>query len=68
MQELTNRLWTEREKRPLIRIQESKASFEEFIRKHLFERGFYYNQAKHVIKTDNKMTTQIVEEIVTLLF
>lgn len=68
VQELTKRLWTEREKRPVINNQDSKESLEEFIRKHLFERGFYYNQATRVIKTDSKDTSQIVEEIVTLLF
>jgi len=68
VKELTHRLWAEREKRPLIYRQESKENLEEFIRKHLFERGFYYNQSQRVVKTDSKKTTQIVEEIVTLLF
>lgn len=68
VQELTSRLWEERSKRPLISAQDSKSSLEEFIRKHLFERGFYYNQATKSIKTDGKNSTQIVEEIVGQLF
>lgn len=68
VQELTTRLWKERAHRPLISAQDSKENLEEFIRKHLFERGFYYNQATQTIKTDGKNTTQIIEEIVTLLF
>lgn len=68
VQELTRRLWTERSKRPLIRSQESPEHLEEFIRKHLFERGFYYNQAARVIKTDGKTIPDIVQEIVAPLF
>ncbi len=68
VQELTARLWTERSKRPLIQGQESKENLEVFIRKHLFERAFYYNQGTHSIKTEDKATTEIVQEIITLLF
>ena len=68
VQELTARLWGERSKRPLISLQESQESLEEYIRKHLFERGFYYNQARHSIKTNDKSVNDIVQEIMTELF
>ena len=42
---LVQRLWTERLKRPLIAGLATPAELEEFIRKHLFERAFVYQQA-----------------------
>ena len=68
VKELTQRLWNERHKRPLISGQNSIESLEEFVRKHLFERGFYYNQANRVVKTDEKSISEIVQEIVAPLF
>lgn len=66
--ELTERLWTAKDQRPLVAGQESKEELEEFVRKHLFERGFYYNQASKVIKVQEQLATEIVEEIVATLF
>lgn len=60
---LTERLFKEKEKRPLISHLNSKAALEEFIRKHLFERSFYYRQAAIIIDSDDKSPTEIVEEI-----
>lgn len=68
VRELTARLWNERAKRPLISLQESQESLEEYIRKHLFERSFFYNQATHSIKTNDKSIKEIVQEIITKLF
>lgn len=68
VQELTKRLWNERSKRPLISNQESIEVLEDFVRKHLFERGFYYNQASKTFKTDGKSTDKIAKEIVATLF
>ena len=39
----------------------------EFIAKHLFERSFYYNKAPNIIVVDNKSTSQIVDEIASIL-
>ncbi len=66
--ELTERLWTEKEERPLIAGQQSKEELEEFVRKHLFERSFYYNQASKVVKVKKQSASEIVEEIVATLF
>ncbi|MFC4632967.1 shikimate kinase [Dokdonia ponticola] len=66
--ELTRRLWDEKSQRPLIANQESKEALEEFVRKHLFERSFYYNQASKVIKVNGQNESQIVEEIIATLF
>ena len=60
---LTNRLFLEKEQRPMISHLEDKEKLEEFIRKHLFERGFYYNQSDYVIKCDGKSAEKIIGEI-----
>ncbi len=66
--ELTDRLWEAKSERPVIAGQASKEALEEFIRKHLFERAFYYNQAGKVIKVQGQSEAAIVEEIVAALF
>ncbi|WP_299685268.1 shikimate kinase [uncultured Dokdonia sp.] len=66
--ELTNRLWEAKSERPVIATQQSKEELEEFVRKHLFERGFYYNQASKVLKVQEQTEAMIVEEIVATLF
>src|SRR5690606_16373092 len=60
---LTERLFTEKSHRPLIAHLEDKAALNDFIRKHLFERGFYYNQANIKITTDGKSPEEIANEI-----
>lgn len=65
---LTARLFLEKEARPLIAHISEKAMLNDFIRKHLFERRFYYNQATLKISTDEKSLQEIVEEIVAQLF
>lgn len=67
IQTLTERLFNEKENRPLISHLKSKKELEDFIRKHLFERSFYYRQADLVIQTDDKTPKEIVEEIRTRL-
>ena len=66
VQELVKRLTPEKTQRPLIAaIQEDE--FEEFVAKHLFDRNYYYNHAKHVIAVDNKTPQEIVDEIAGIL-
>lgn len=65
---LTERLFHEIEARPMISHISDKEILNDFIRKHIFERSFYYNQAKTKIVTDLKTVQEIVEEIVALLF
>ncbi len=67
-QTLTERLFKEKEQRPLIAHLETEALLNDFIRKHLFERNFYYLQSPHKIEVDNKSVTVIVQELVALLF
>ncbi len=65
--ELRDRLWQERTSRPLISHLESKEALEDFIRKHLFERTYYYNQSEITVTTDDKSIEEIASEILSLL-
>ncbi len=60
---LTDRLFKEKLKRPLISHLQTKEILNDFIRKHLFERSFYYNRSAFNIQTDKKTIDEIIEEI-----
>jgi shikimate kinase len=64
--ELYSRLLSEKENRPLIAAL-SDQEMKEFVAKHLFERSFFYNQAKYTLVGDNKSPEAIVNEIELLL-
>lgn len=64
---LAKRLFTEREKRPLISHLKSEEDLLEFIGKHIFERVQFYNKAHFTITTDNKTKQDIFEEILMQL-
>ncbi|GAA0872018.1 shikimate kinase [Gangjinia marincola] len=65
---LTNRLFSEINRRPLISHLTNKIALNDFIRKHLFERSYYYNQADYKISTDHKSIKMLAEEIRKVLF
>lgn len=65
---LTNRLFKEKAQRPLITHLQEKEHLNDFIRKHLFERAFYYNQSSKVVTVDEKTIPELVEEIIINLF
>jgi len=63
--ELSARLENEIEQRPILKnLKEEPLS--DFIAKHLFDRSFYYHQAKYIVSTDNKSPRQIADEILKL--
>lgn len=66
IKELERRLSKEKEERPLIQ-NIADADLPEFIGKHLFERSFYYNQARHIVLCDSKSPQVLAEEIEKLL-
>ncbi len=66
VEELCRRLVKEQSTRPII-AQMNKEELKEFIAKHLFDRNYYYHQAKHVVLTDGKSTEEIVKEIQLLI-
>ena len=65
---LTERLFQEKEKRPLIAHLQTKELLNDFIRKHLFERSYYYDQASIIIDTDGKQIDEISRAILAQLF
>lgn len=66
VEELYRRLSKNKSNRPLI-SEMGEEELKEFIAKHLFDRSFYYHQAKHFISTDDKSIEEVVEEIKKLV-
>ena len=64
---LVERLYKEREKRPLISHLNSEDELLEFVGKHLFERSHYYSQAEYTVNTDDKSQQNVLEDILTQL-
>ena len=64
---LSERLIAKKTKRPLVAGLEDDKIFE-FVGKHLFERGFFYEQASHTIRTDGKKMAEVITEIEMLLY
>ncbi len=63
---LFNRLSSHKSKRPLIASMQDD-ELKEFIAKHLFDRSFYYNQAKHVVSVDEKTIDETITDILKVL-
>ena len=49
--------------RPMISHLKENNQLNEFIKKHLFERSFYYEKSNIKVKTDNLKITEIVDKI-----
>ncbi|MGF1556925.1 shikimate kinase [Paucihalobacter sp.] len=64
---LTGRLASEISTRPLINHLNNESGLNDFIRKHLFERNYYYQQAHHKIVVDGKSVEQIALDIIEIL-
>lgn len=65
---LTQRLFLEKDQRPLIAHLETEDLLNDFIRKHLFERSYYYSQSKLTVSIDNASIDEIVNSIIEKLF
>ncbi|WP_231717780.1 shikimate kinase [Nonlabens sp. YIK11] len=63
---LTQRLFEERQTRPLIAGIDNRDELAEFIGKHLLERSAFYNQAHNVVEIENKTPQAIALEILDL--
>ncbi|RDI11094.1 shikimate kinase [Flavobacterium sp. AG291] len=64
--EIVNRLKAQKGQRPLLDALKEE-ELDEFIGQHLFERSYYYHQAKHVVATDGKSPDEVVNEIMKLI-
>ncbi|WP_081209445.1 shikimate kinase [Salegentibacter sediminis] len=67
VEELTRRLFPEKIHRPVISHLETKEALEEFIRKHMFERGYYYHQSDIVVNVDNSEPEEILNLLIEKL-
>ena len=65
---LSTRLWDAKVNRPLIASMTSLEELEDYVRKHLFERSYYYNQADEVIKLETQTAQEVTKEIISRLF
>ena len=65
LDELTARLFKEKDSRPLIKSFQSKDILKEFVAKHLFERIVYYKRSNHTIKDENKSLDDLCNEIIS---
>lgn len=63
--ELARRVRAQAGKRPLLNALKEE-ELEDFIAQHLFERSYYYHQAKHVVAADGKSPEEIANEITSL--
>lgn len=66
IEELYQRLKLNSDSRPLVG-QKTEEELKEFIAKNLFERSYFYNQAKYKITVDGKNPETIAAEIFNLL-
>jgi shikimate kinase len=62
---LAKRLREHDHRRPVL-DNVKPGELEDFIAKHLFDRSYFYHQAKHVVNVDNKSPEDIVNEIMSL--
>jgi shikimate kinase len=68
LQTLSDRLFAEKGHRPLVSHLESKDEMVDFVRKHLFERSHYYNQAEIIIDGSEMTLGETTEKIILKLF
>ncbi len=64
---LVERLWHERHDRPIIAALETPQELEEFVRKHLFERIFTYQQAHTVFDASDMTVLSAANGIISAL-
>lgn len=67
LRSLLERLWHERHDRPIIAAIETPQELEEFVRKHLFERTFTYQQAHTVFDASDMSVLSAANGIVSVL-
>lgn len=65
---LTNRIYPERQQRPLVAHLEEVENLQEYVGKHLFERSQFYENADLTIDTDDLTIEQVAGNIVARLF
>lgn len=64
---LVDRLFIDKDNRPLIAHLEQKTDLEDFLRKHLFERAPYYQQAHQKLLLSHESHDEVVDKLIQLL-
>lgn len=64
---LTDRLYPEKDHRPMISHLTSKDELQEFIAKHVFERKQFYEQASHLLRIQDETPNELVDQITNRL-
>ncbi len=59
IQTLEARLFSDKEKRPLLAHIDTTEALNDFIRKHLFERSYFYNQAGLVVENEGSLNQTV---------
>ncbi|MFO7744959.1 MAG: shikimate kinase [Psychroflexus sp.] len=67
LDELVSKLFQQRSSRPLISHYKDKSEFEEFVRKHLFERQQFYFLADYVLDLSGKTVDESLSELQDLI-
>ncbi len=62
---LSERLYLQKANRPLIAHLETKEDVKDFVRKHLFEREYYYRQAQTIIDVSEMSIEDTLEKVLT---
>jgi len=65
---LVKRIILEKENRPVVAHLKTEEELNDFIRKHLFERAYFYNQAALIIENGEESVKETVEKIILKLF
>ena len=65
--QLIDRLFQEKESRPIIAHYTEKNEFEEFVRKHLFERQQFYYMADHILDVTDRSASDSLDDLIKLL-
>ncbi len=65
--ELSNRLFPNKHKRPLIAHIKSMEKMSEFIGKHIFERAPFYEKASHILRIDAEQPDEMVMAVLNKL-
>ncbi len=67
IQILSNRLFSRKDKRPIISHIKSVQEMNNFIAKHLFERHPFYEKSNYVIDSNRSDTIDVVNKIISIL-
>lgn len=67
LEKIVERLWNDISNRPLVSHIKTKIDLEDFVRKHLFERSIFYQQAHIKVNLNNENIEQATEKIRSLL-